>query len=411
MAIHYHTDFIFIKSEIEKLSGADFQKVIDLGDPLLIQYPDTRLALYVLLAKTVVNNIDGFIAGLNTCATINLDANIFNQFQHNRIIRLLSHDMSVENITILKTLMIALKSNHKNINLHSLEHFLEKSEQSVLKKQLPELNHTHHSEPTKNIPELTRIILQQYETNPYSLQAAYYRRALRWGDLVEIPVNNNNLTQIPPPRESTLHHYENNEERFMEPSGQFWLDLHYYSYVDLYENNYTDLANYLLYSVKTLISRLPELPYLYFSDNTPFANNDTQKWLLDLIQKKKLYTNSNAIKKIITPEKIILKKIPGENLYSHIQILQKTRATSIKKKFKQNYVTAKLCVLYKRPDLAILLYESLEQTIQDYHLEEWEPELALTVFEDFYAILKSSEKSDYLQKKIINLNILRGLSL
>jgi type VI secretion system protein VasJ len=431
----YHDDFIFIKQEIEKLSGANFREVISKSKNILLTYSkDLRILAYLVLAMTAVEGINGFIESLKLCESLiksfgeslhpqnptlrQLSLHWLNQ---PRIINLLPQAISKENFYTIKNLL-----QEFNVNLPLIQKWLSEKtpiETSIIIEEPKITQNTISS--LNNLEENTRLIIHYLRSEKLFLQAAYYARALRWGNL-ECPIHENNITFLEPPREANFIQlqqaiikeepeiiFELCENFFLETGGVFWLDLQYHAVIATSDD--LELSRYLTQSIKALLEKFPELMDLHFKDNKPFAAEETRQWLLSLIEQKEKSKEKSSSH---------TRKIRAKDLNSHLKQLKIQQAMTVKEKFENHYQMAKACMQHKRYDIAFALFQLLEKNIEYHHLEEWEPELILNIWQDFYETLDIQSKKDQdnrkiellnmmslLQMRICQLDVLRGMRL
>jgi type VI secretion system protein ImpA len=68
-----------------------------------------------------------------------------------------------------------------------------------------------------------------------------------------------------------------------EPCGRAWLDVHRYIWRASYENSYTGISASVISTLQMLLKDIPEIPTWTLSDDTPTANQETQKWLEEMV--------------------------------------------------------------------------------------------------------------------------------
>ena len=120
-------------------------------------------------------------------------------------------------------------------------------------------------------------------------------RLCAWTTLECAPPSQNGVTRLPPPPDQVVLSHEQiaqtgeaqaaihyAESRLI--AHRYWLDLNYTSHKALTRLGANDAAMTVAFETSRLLTRLPGLAGMKFSDGRPFANTDTQAWLLSLNQ-------------------------------------------------------------------------------------------------------------------------------
>jgi type VI secretion system protein VasJ len=145
-------------------------------------------------------------------------------------------------------------------------------------------------EASHQIQKAAALIQDADHTHPWPYRAV---RALIWLKIETLPAHNNeNETMISPPRPDMAEHFEalvsqgawkallsKVESQFLE--SPFWLDLHYFSDLALSHLGSSTQSGRqaVMGELTTLLRRLPKLTELKFSDETPFASDETKAWI------------------------------------------------------------------------------------------------------------------------------------
>ncbi len=441
----YDDDFIFIKQEIEKLSGADFPKVIERAQAFFSRAKDLRVAGYCLLAKAYVNGIEGFIDGLQYYQTIIDDAYplainakiaAIQWLNQPRLSNALPDYVQKAQYVTLNQLIIDFNNTLKktfpeqNIKISMADEWLQK--QHPLFEETPSVVSTVVTENKKIVnseqmlEENTRCIVEYLHEQKMLLRACAYARAWRWSELV-LPEH-----KLPPPREPSIiqlqRALENSdpealfalcEDLFLEPSGHVWLDLQYHAFQAAMALSDQPLANFILSQLRNLLERVPTLPEQQFADEKPYANVVTKQWLQEILANKKI-ANTTQVFDVDTWLKNIKNKFKIKNktkdLTGVLEQLLAIPAIDTKSQFLQQQAISRYCMQHQRYDLAIPLLEKLNQQIIQYHLAQWDPGLAVSVWKDLYQALvvglkESDGRAEAIRYLICQTDIRQGATL
>jgi type VI secretion system protein VasJ len=145
-----------------------------------------------------------------------------------------------------------------------------------------------------------------------------------------------------------------------------------------------------------LQGRLPELFDLTFKDGTAFADGATKAWLNEVAGQfggggggGGGAAGGDVLGKAIDEARKLLAAAKGEDAVARLSLAM-DGAASRRQRFLAQLALAGFCMDMNRLVLAGSLLEGLESVIDQYHLEEWEPELAARAFGDLYACLQKA---------------------
>jgi len=423
----YSDNFFAIKQEIEKLGEVDYARVQQKCQNMLInEAKDLRIAGYLILAVTYINGLDGLIESLQAYQILikNFWPHIHPQketarlaalqwLNNPRLLMFLQKDQDI-NANKLQILAATINELNKHIKKYAgkdaatfsiLDEWLAKQQQKLqsckptMQENPVEISQDINSD--KDVENKCKQIINYYFEKQAYLSAAAFARALRWSAMY-LPSHENYKTRIPAPRTEAINKLEslintNNylaiytqcEELFLEPAGHLFLDLQYHAYLAAKEIDPDNLAIFIESEIINLIQRIPLLPELKFVDNKPFANEQTQGWLNNLIGNETIpeANNNLNINDIIHEAKANSKK-----LSSQLNSINQLPWQNAQEKFLQQQAIAKLCMQNKRVDLAIPVLENLAEQIKKHNLSSWHPELAMAVWNDLYQALNSNLK-------------------
>ncbi|MBO1112818.1 type VI secretion system protein TssA [Bordetella petrii] len=129
--------------------------------------------------------------------------------------------------------------------------------------------------------------LEEHPTLPLLFRL---NRICAWAALEQAPPAQNGATRLPPPPDQVMVGFEKIAQggdpqaviHFAESrliGHRYWLDLNRASHAALSRLGAKDAALSVAFETGRLLSRLPQLADMKFSDGRPFADPDTQAWL------------------------------------------------------------------------------------------------------------------------------------
>jgi type VI secretion system protein VasJ len=177
-----------------------------------------------------------------------------------------------------------------------------------------------------------------------------------------------------------------------------WLDMQ--RYVALAANGlgpaYKAVHDAVALETTALQQRMPEVFDLTFKDGTPFADGATRAWLNEVAGQfgggggGDRAAAGDALAKAIVEARKLLSAAKGEDAVARLAQAMDGSA-SRRQRFRAQLALAGFCVDMNRLTLASSLLEGLDGTIEQYRLEDWEPELAARALGDLYACLRKAK--------------------
>lgn len=243
---------------------------------------------------------------------------------------------------------------------------------------------------------MTRTLSNYFREQGNWRQALAFTRALRWGALV-LPPHEQGRTRVPAPRASALSALENQrqtgdpaallqlcEALFLEPGGQFWLDLQYLSRQAAKASGRDDLQNFIEDQTQILLRRLPALVALCFDDGRPFADPATRGWLEDLCAEGERQPEVAARDAWDEQLALVLKTARDlaaqKKLSDALDLLRDLPAQTETRRLRLHLAQTALCLQGGRPDVALHLAEVLEEQVDALHVVLWDQPLALEIW-------------------------------
>ena len=252
------------------------------------------------------------------------------------------------------------------------------------------------------------------DTNPADPLPYRLRRIAIWSLVEGLPPALDGRTKIPPPPGQITNILTNlYEEQNWEGLGKaaearigefvFWMDLHFYVAQSLnfmgaqYEKAYEAICAETAY----FVSRFPEIQELQFSDGTPFVSDDTRKWLGEIAlsggsgSAPESYTSAPGLQQeddILAEEMAKAKALTKKRkLVDALSLLQDhmRKSTSARERLLWQLGLCQILIDGKKGFLALPHLDQILHNIDNYRLEDWEPELALRALKTAWLVLKN----------------------
>ncbi len=227
-------------------------------------------------------------------------------------------------------------------------------------------------------------------------------RAVHFGGLAA-PPKDRIIPGPPPPRRQFFENLASSgnwPQLLTDAEAQFattplWLDMQRYVAVAAKGQGPAFQAVHDAVALETvaLQGRLPEVFDLNFKDGTPFADGATRAWLNEIAGQfgggggGDGRAAGDELAKAIDEARKLLAAAKGEDAVARLSQAMDGSA-SRRQRFRAQLALAGFCVDMNKLSLAGSLLEGLEQAIAQYHLEEWEPDLAARALGDLYACLQ-----------------------
>ena len=232
-------------------------------------------------------------------------------------------------------------------------------------------------------------------------------RQISWMTIESPPPAEGGITRLPPPSENQLESFARSQNagdpldiiRFCEGrlmTYPFWLDLNRASHAALLRlgSSVSAAANSLMLETRQLITRLPALSQLCFSDGQPFADGITQSWLEGLVPGIK---NEAAVDKIdVIIEQASNTAAQGQLDEALASLQTGVRQASVgRDRFRLRRAQ---CELMHRFDAKAHLSVALDVLLRDARqqgLEQWEPDLVQPLLELAVVVKQDDSKNTW----------------
>jgi len=234
-------------------------------------------------------------------------------------------------------------------------------------------------------------------------------RSIRWDGIEALPPVQDGKTQLPGPNPQqrtyldgllaqkdwkTLH--EKAEGAFAGGANHFWLDLQRFSATGCAELGapYAAVRTAILTELALLLKRLPGLTALSYTDGTPFCDGITKTWI-DTEVSPTLAGGSAAASvpagdAMADERKQIDTLVASNQIEKALALVQVSirNSASEEDNFRRSILLGSLLLKAKQPDIALSIYESLDERIAQYHLDKWNPDLATEAWSGLIATIK-----------------------
>ena len=356
----YSDDFFIIKSEIDKLTGNDYDEILKRSRNILKDIgKDIRVAGYYLQSAVYVQGISGLIDGIMLCRMLadlfyadihpkkeSAKLSALEWINNNKVAIYAKHaieECSEEQLGKLKVEVQQFNEVVKNLIadkpplLTSLNKFLAdaKPKREIFIKPRdsesdipntvatdtvlssddgnpavsnPPATHIVEINSTEDLMESTRLISMYLLGNKEYLRSWGVTHATRWSGL-NIPPNDNGTTRLPAPRQSvktdiqTLLDNRQLEQAFLlcqkvflEATNHLFFDIQYLAYQAAEGMENIKLADFIVDTLTGFVRNQPGIHELTFDDGTQFADEATRMWI------NSLDTSATPVTAIIAPQ-------------------------------------------------------------------------------------------------------------
>lgn len=434
----YSDKFAQIKQEIDRLSGANFELVMNLSREVLIsEGKDLRVAGYLILSTLYCKGVPGLLDAITVyrmivdklwdgCfpvknsarsqafAWLNSDRmETFVQQQNGEVADLQDLQRLRDEIDQLNNIVRQRMGDEApqwtRINAWVDNYLKEKQGQKSSleqeqKKQAQKLSQEHMA--TAIDAPLTESRAEQqigkivafYRERGDRMQSVALSRAIRWGGLLT-PPNEAGVTRIPPFRANAMNEiaamqasgatpeqiFELCENLLMEPGGQWNMDLQHIAHTTLAGLNDKGSAQVLEAEVRSLLQRCPGVEDFCYDGRVAFANEATKEWLRGLAtvsspadeEEQPGTTADSEIREIVIKAS---KACTAGNLVAGLEVLRELQGNTGRERFVRRIEEAKLCIKTRNVEIAMPMLEALDREIAESDLSSWEPGLAVTVW-------------------------------
>ncbi len=233
-------------------------------------------------------------------------------------------------------------------------------------------------------------------------------RIANWFTIDRLPMADGQKTPVPPPASNVRQVIEgliaNKEYQtvIIESEAKvqqylFWIDPSRWTAETLGRmgGEYQAAQEAVLQQTSLFVRRLIGIEKLTFSDGTPFADNETRSWITTLMKgdgapEQVVLAPGSSSAEVVAEVTAALEKAMflarGKKFNEAVMLLQDplTRASSGQVRLRWRMALAQLFITIGQPELAQLHARELLGQLDRYALEEWDPDLALSVLKIVY---------------------------
>jgi type VI secretion system protein VasJ len=271
---------------------------------------------------------------------------------------------------------------------------------------------------TSDLLDRARHMAQFLREQPQGYLAAYRLiRCVRWDTLTEVPPHEaSGKTRLVAPRAELRANLkrlllqkqwpellERVEMAFAEGANHFWLDLQYYAFAAQEQagGEYARVRELVATDCALMLERLPGLERLSFTDGLPFADDTTLEWIARHATVRDV-ERGEAVAPISVAsadtdwaetEAQAFDLATAQGIEAALAWLQRLPAHGgehgEREHFLRQLVMARVAERAQRPDTALHLLASLDESARRFQLAAWEPSLAFEVKHQLLRLLKT----------------------
>lgn len=269
----------------------------------------------------------------------------------------------------------------------------------------------------RHAQETARKVASYWSANKLSDARAYrVARVATWMIIENAPPATDGVTQVMPPAADRIKLFQSQVEKAeyttvlpeLEKTlarAPFWLDGHnmVVNVLRALGAEYENAAKAVIAELRNFLQRIPEMTSLSFSDQTPFASDQTKMWLESEVMSSGGSSpavsssggTANAWDEALATAK---KKIAAGDKEAAMKIFHAgiTTAGQIRDKFYWRCTLAELLLQTGEAEAASSLLKSMTEQVEAYRLTEWEPDLLARIYKLLYQSYRKqqSKKKD-----------------
>lgn len=453
----YDDDFQRMREEVNKLSGADADLVIQLAEKLLTQTcKDLRVGTYYLWARLQKDGEAGLADGLGLLAAL-----VERYAVEVLPVRPNSRKLALEWLASSKVLdslsrypeVVRSEAEHTVAALAWLKQGLEAWPQvqrpaldglyGALSARLTQSGGVdavvpqHSASQVLNAPlsapgnatiksgrdllDSGRALAGYLREQPEGWLAAHrLMKSLRWDTVHQTPPQDaNGKTRLAPPRgeyraqlkrlyvqQNWTELLEQAERMYAEGVNHFWLDLQAYVYHALSKlpAPQSDWADIVKRDLGMFLERLPGLDTLCWDDGTPFADETTREWIAQQVSGNHSHqwlptpatASTSGDDDILSLESEALAQADSDGVESALAWLaDRPGVHTGRQRWLLRLLMARVAEQYGKSDLAVHLLTELDATAQLHRLADWEPGLNFEIKARLLKLLRlKSQRND-----------------
>ncbi|MNZ10627.1 hypothetical protein D3C78_274750 [compost metagenome] len=456
----YDDDFQHMREEVNKLSGADVERVAGLAEQLLKQRcKDLRIATYYLWARTQRDGEAGLADGLELLAALleRFTGQVLPTRPNSRRMALewlasgkvldslllfpevvkAEAQRTVAALAWLEQIVAAWPENERPGFGALYSALAARLTQSGGVNALVPQNSAAHTEPTPHTaaPVLSAIKSGRDLLDSGKALASYLRdqpqgwlaahrllTSLRWDTVHQSPPQEaNGNTRLVPPRteyraqlkrlylqQSWTELLDQVERMYAEGVNHFWLDLQWFLCQSLSRLGvpYEGWADIIKRDLGMFLDRLPGIEQLRWNDGTPFADESTREWIIQHVSgnhpaqwMSTPVTATATSDDILALESEALAQADSDGVEAALAWLAARPDVSTgRQRWLLRLLMARVAEQYGKSDLAIHLLGELDCVAQQQGLNTWEPDLAFEVKARLLKLLRQKAQRNDVDK-------------
>ncbi|MNF29066.1 hypothetical protein D3C84_97630 [compost metagenome] len=437
----YDDDFQRMREEVNKLSGADAERVAQLAEKLLTQTcKDLRVATYYLWARLQKDGEAGLADGLTLLAALveryadqvlparaNSRKMALEWLASSKVLDSLSLYPEVVRSEAERTVAalawlergFAVWPQDQRPALGALYGALSArlTQSGGVDALVPQHSASHETNlhtaappPTaiksgRDLLDNGRALAGYLREQPQGWLAAHrLMKSLRWDTVHQAPPEEaSGNTRLASPRgdyraqlkrlylqQSWAELLDQVERVYAEGVNHFWLDLQWYLYQALSKQPapYDSWADIVKRDLGMFIERLPGLELLHWNDGTPFADETTRDWITQHVSGNQPQQWLPAPKATLTTADADILSLESEALVQADSdgidvalawLAARPGVQTGRQRWLLRLLMARVAEQYGKSDLALHLLGELDATAQHHALAVWEPELNFEV--------------------------------
>ena len=264
-----------------------------------------------------------------------------------------------------------------------------------------------------------------------------FSRLVAWTPIDDAPNAVGGKTMLPPPDEqiisavTSLYNASNWQELVDACESRvkqylFWLDLSRYVARAMEQLGHPEISDVIGAETHFYVKRLKGVEILSFSDGTPFADGETREWLRGLgAGKESSMPDSGSDRADSLKERVRIGMLDAQKLIKEqktdaalsMMMERQTGSRSGREKFLWNLELCRVLINSKHILIASSYIDDIINAVEKYHLEKWEPDIAVDALSLVLKILRLQQKEEYEPmiestiKKISILDPLKALNI
>jgi type VI secretion system protein VasJ len=256
------------------------------------------------------------------------------------------------------------------------------------------------------------------EKEPQRAMGFRLMRSIRWDIFEKAPPNENGKTQLaPPPADlaAALNALiagkefkpalDKAEFIFTTGANHLWLGLQKIATQACQGlgEPYKQVEQAIMFETGLFIKRIPDMQKLSFSDGSPFCDDATKEWIAKSVMPlfsadtsaagaQKNGPADGSGDKIENERKEVAALVSANKTEAALDLLQNAIRNSSNERdnFRRSIIMCNMLLTAKQPDIALSILESLDGKIQLYHLDKWDPDLAVDAWSIMVKVFKAA---------------------